>query len=202
MILLLSAPARGTTLDLTTASVADLQAAFASGALTSEKLVGLYLARISAYDIAGPKLAAFLTLNPRAADEARALDAERKAGKSRGPLHGTVAVVKDVFDTVDLPTTGGYIVLKDVKPTKDAFIVKKLREAGVIFLGKTNQSDWYAAPAAVAASTLGGNTLNPYDLKRTPGWSSSGTIGLGRTRKRSQALGFGVEVECRTGSGR
>ncbi len=175
LVLSLSAPARGATLDLTTATAADLQAAFASGALSSEKLVAAYLARITAYDKSGPKLASFLTLNPRALDEARALDAERKAGKIRGPLHGTTAVVKDVFDTVDLPTTGGYIVLKDVKPTKDAFIVKKLREAGVIILGKTNQSDWYAAPAAVAASTLGGNTLNPYDLTRTPGWSSSGT---------------------------
>eukprot|EP01035_Chromulina_nebulosa_P069275 gene69275-biopygen9609 len=146
-----------------------------SGALTSEKLVTAYLARIAAYDKAGPKLASFLTLNPRALDEARALDAERKAGKVRGPLHGTAAVVKDVFDTYDMPTTGGYIVLKDVKPTKDAFIVKKLRDAGVVILGKNNQSDWYASPANVAASTLGGNSLNPYDLKRTPGWSSSGT---------------------------
>jgi len=167
--------AKAAELELTTASATELQAAFATGALTSEKLVSLYLARVAAYDQQGPKLAAFLTLNPRALEEARALDAERKAGKIRGPLHGTVAVVKDVFDTADLPTTGGYVVLKNVKPTKDAFVVKKLREAGVIILGKTNQSDWYAAPELVAASTLGGNTLNPYDLKRTPGWSSSGT---------------------------
>lgn len=162
-------------LELTTASAAELQEAMAKGALTSERLVSLYLARVEAYEKKGPKLAAFLTLNPRALDEARALDAERKAGKVRGPLHGMVSIVKDVFDTYDLPTTGGYVVLKDVKPTKDAFIIKKLRAAGVIILGKANQSDWYAAPATVAASTLGGNSLNPYDLKRTPGWSSSGT---------------------------
>lgn len=167
--------ARAATFDLATANIAEINTAFDAGALTSEKLVSLYLARVDAYDQKGPKLASFLTLNPNALADARALDAERKAGKSRGPLHGTVAVVKDVFDTVDLPTTGGYVVLKDVKPTKDAFIVKKLREAGVIILGKNNQSDWYAAPELVAASTLGGNTLNPYDLKRTPGWSSSGT---------------------------
>jgi amidase len=168
-------PANAAQLEITTASAAELQAAMEKGALNSEKLVSLYLARVEAYEKKGPKLAAFLTLNPRALEEARALDAERAAGKVRGPLHGTVSIVKDVFDTYDLPTTGGYVVLKDVKPTKDAFIIKKLREAGVIILGKANQSDWYAAPPLVAASTLGGNSLNPYDLKRTPGWSSSGT---------------------------
>jgi amidase len=168
-----SAPAA--TFDLTTATAADIQAAMNSGALTSEKLVQLYLARIGAYDQKGPSLKSFLYLNPNALAEARALDAERKTKGPRGPLHGTVAVVKDVFDTFDMPTTGGYAPLKGVKPSKDAFIVKKLREAGVIIIGKNNQSDWYAAPELVAASTLGGNSLNPYDLKRTPGWSSSGT---------------------------
>lgn len=163
------------TFDLSTATAADIQAAMDAGALTSEKLVQLYLARIEAYDSAGPKLASFLYINPKAIDEARALDAERKAKGPRGPLHGTVVVVKDVFDTYDMPTTGGYVPLKGVKPSKDAFVVKKLREAGVIIIGKTNQSDWYAQPPTVAASTLGGNSLNPYDLKRTPGWSSSGT---------------------------
>ena len=166
---------RAASLDLTTATIADLQSAMNQGVLTSEKLAQFYLARIEAYDQQGPKLAAFLYLNPKALDEARALDAERKARGPRGPLHGMCAVVKDVFDTADMPTTGGYIVLKGVKPTKDAFVVKKLREAGVVILGKTNQSDWYAQPPLIAASTLGGNTLNPYDLKRTPGWSSSGT---------------------------
>ena len=146
-----------------------------AGALTSEKLVQLYLARVEAYDKKGPSLKSFIFLNPSALAEARALDAERKAKGPRGPLHGTVAVVKDVFDTADMPTTGGYLPLKDVKPSKDAFIVKKLREAGVVILGKNNQSDWYAAPELVAASTILGNALNPYDLKRVPGWSSSGT---------------------------
>ena len=158
-----------------TATIADLQDAMAKGALTSEKLTELYLARIAAYDKQGPKLAAFLYLNPRALDEARALDAERAAKGPRGPLHGIPIVLKDVFDTVDMPTTGGWLPLKGVKPTKDSLIAKKLREAGVIIIGKTNQSDWYGQPPNVAASTLGGNTLNPYDLTRTPGWSSSGT---------------------------
>jgi amidase len=167
--------ARAATLELTTATIAELQAAMEKGALTSEKLTQLYIARIDAYDQKGPKLASVLFLNPRALEEARALDAERKAKGPRSPLHGMPIVVKDVFDTFDMPTTGGYTPLKGVKPTKDAFVVKKLREAGAIILAKLNQSDWYAQPANVAASTLGGNTLNPYDLTRIPGWSSSGT---------------------------
>jgi amidase len=168
---------RATQLDLASATIADLQAAMQSGALTSEKLTQLYLARIEAYDKKGPKINAVITLKARetALAEARALDAERKAGKIRSPLHGTVVVAKDVFDTVDMPTTGGYLPLKGVVPTKDAFIIKKLRDAGVVVLAKLNQSDWYGQPPNTASSTLGGSTLNPYDLKRTPGWSSSGT---------------------------
>ncbi len=162
-------------LSLSTATITELHTAITSGKLTSEKLTSLYLARIAAYDQAGPKLASVLFLNPNALAEARALDAELKAGKSRGPLHGVPIVVKDVYDTADMPTTGGYLPLKGVKPTQDAFVIKKLRDAGAIILAKLNQSDWYGQPANVAASTLGGNTLNPYDLTRTPGWSSSGT---------------------------
>jgi amidase len=174
-LLLSTVAARATTFTLETATLADINAALSAGALTSEKLVSLYLARIAAYDQSGPKLNTVITLNPRALDEARALDAERKAGKVRSPLHGVPVVVKDVYDTVDMPTTGGYLPLKGVKPTKDAFVIKKLREAGAIILAKLNQSDWYGQPANVAASTLGGNTLNPYDLSRIPGWSSAGT---------------------------
>jgi len=167
--------ARAAHLDLTTATIADLQDAMNKGALTSEKLTELYLARIAAYNQQGPKINAFLFLNPDALAQARALDAERQAKGSRGPLHGIPIVLKDVFDTYDLPTTGGYLPLKGVKPTKDSFIAKQLRAAGVVIIGKTNQSDWYASPPLIASSTIAGNTLNPYDLKRTPGWSSTGT---------------------------
>src|SRR4051812_10641811 len=189
---------RGKELELTTATVADLQAALQSGALSSENLTQLYFARIEAYDKQGPKLAAFLYLNPNALAEARALDAERKAKGPRGPLHGIPIVLKDVFDTFDMPTTGGYLPLKGVKPTKDSFIARKLREAGAIILGKTNQSDWYAQPALVAASTLGGNTLNPYDLKRTPGWSSSGTAASMAAVFAAVGLGSETGVSIRT----
>ena len=167
--------ANAATFDLTTASVADINAAFDKGALTSEKLVRMYLARIDAYDDKGPKINAVLALNAKAIETAKALDRERKAKGPRSPLHGIPVIVKDVFDTSDMPTTGGYLPLKDVVPSKDAFIVRKLREAGAVILAKVNQSDWYAQPDIMASSTLGGSSLNPFALDRTPGWSSAGT---------------------------
>jgi amidase len=173
--LVISVELRAAQFDLTSATIADIQAAMNAGALTSEKLTQLYINRIEAYDAKGPKLASVLFLNPNALAEARALDAERKAKGPRGPLHGVVVIAKDVFDTADMPTTGGFVPLKGVKPSKDAFIIKKLREAGCVILAKLNQSDWYGQPPNTAASTLGGSTLNPYDLKRVPGWSSAGT---------------------------
>jgi amidase len=167
--------AQAATLDLTTASIADLNAAFDAGALTSEKLVQLYLKRVDAYDDNGPKINAVLALNPKALETARALDVERQRKGPRSPLHGIPVIVKDVFDTADMPTTGGYLPLKGVIPGKDAAIVKRLRDAGAIILAKVNQSDWYATPDIIASSTLGGSTLNPFALDRTPGWSSAGT---------------------------
>jgi amidase len=163
------------TFDLTTATIEDINAAFDTGALTSEKLVALYLKRIEAFDEKGPKINAVLALNEKAIQTARALDAERKAKGPRSPVHGIPVIVKDVFDTNDMPTTGGYLPLKGVIPTQDATIVKKLRDAGAIILAKVNQSDWYANPNIMASSTLGGSTLNPFALDRTPGWSSAGT---------------------------
>jgi amidase len=172
---LLASPARAEHFDLATATIADIQAAMEKGALTSERLVRLYLARIAAYDQTGPAIKAFLYLNPQALHEAKALDAERQAKGPRSAIHGVAVALKDVFDTYDMPTTGGYLPLKGVRPTKDAFVVKKLREAGAIILGKLNQSDWYAETLIITESTLGGVTKNPYDLSRIPGWSSSGT---------------------------
>lgn len=170
-----SAWSAGRTFELTTASIADINAAFDAGALSSEKLVQLYLKRIEAYDEKGPKINAVLALNAKALETAKALDAERKAKGPRSPLHGVPVILKDVFDTKDMPTTGGYLPLKGVIPDQDATIVKKLRDAGAIILAKVNQSDWYAQPEIMASSTLGGSTLNPFALDRTPGWSSAGT---------------------------
>jgi Asp-tRNA(Asn)/Glu-tRNA(Gln) amidotransferase A subunit family amidase len=165
---------RAATLDLSTATIADLQAAMEHGALTSEKLVSLYLARIAAYDQQGPKLNTVITLNPHALEEERDLDAERKAGKVRGPLHGIVILPKDVFDTKDLPTSGGFKPMAASQPSRDSFVIARLRAAGAIILGKLNQADWYAVQPA-GSSTLKGQVLSPYNLKKFTGYSSSGT---------------------------
>src|SRR5687767_2232129 len=97
----------GTQVDLADATIADLNAAFRNGTLNAETLTQMYLARIAAYDKQGPGINAVISLNPKALSEARALDAERKAGRVRGPLHGIPLVLKDNFNTHDLPTTGG-----------------------------------------------------------------------------------------------
>src|SRR5262245_37904013 len=96
------------TFDLATATLADINAAMEAGALTSEKLVGLYLKRIEAYDKKGPKINSVITLNPKALDEARALDKERKARGPRSPFHGVPVMIKDLIDVAGLPTTAGY----------------------------------------------------------------------------------------------
>jgi amidase len=154
------------------ATIADLSGAMAAGTLTSEKLVQLCLARIDAYDRKGPSLHAVLTLNPRALETARALDAERTTKGPRSALHGIPIVLKDNFDTADLPTTGGSVLLEGAIPPDDAFVVRKLRDAGAVIVAKVNMSE-FASGAAL--SSLGGQTLNPHDLARSPSGSSGGT---------------------------
>ena len=163
---------RAAEFDLSTATIADIHAAFSAGALSSEKLTSLYLARIAAYEDAGPRLNAIITLNPRALEEARALDTERASGKSRGPLHGIPVVLKDNFDTTSLPTTGGFFGLKDNLPPTDATLVTQLRAAGALILAKVNLSEFASGGAM---SSLGGASLNPHALDRTPAGSSGGT---------------------------
>jgi amidase len=185
-----SAVLRAAEFDLTTATVADINAAIDAGALTSEKLTQLYLARIAAYDQAGPKLNTVITLNPKALELARALDAERKAKGRRSPLHGIPVLIKDNFDTYDLPTTGGSIGFKDAVPAYDAFMVKKLREAGAIILAKVNMDEM--ARGGNGVSSLGGMTLNPHALDKIPGGSSAGT-GSG-VAAAFAPLGLGTET--------
>jgi amidase len=166
-------PARAAkTVDFDALTIADINHAFDTGALTSEKLVQLCLARIQAYDRQGPSLHAVLTLNPKALETARALDAERKAKGPRSPLHGIPVVLKDNYNTFDMPTTGGSVLLEGSIPPDDAFVVKKLRAAGAIVLAKLNMSEFASGGAH---SSLGGQTLNPHDLTRTPSGSSGGT---------------------------
>lgn len=166
-------PARAAkSVDFDALTIAEINHAFDTGALTSEELVQLCLARIQAYDRQGPSLHAVLTLNPKALETARALDAERKAKGPRSPLHGIPVVLKDNYNTFDMPTTGGSVLLEGSIPPGDAFVVKKLRAAGAIVLAKVNMSEFASGGAH---SSLGGQSLNPHDLARTPSGSSSGT---------------------------
>lgn len=192
LTLALTAPAfAAAPLNLETATVTQLEAAMADGALTSETLVRAYLARIAAYDKQGPTINAVIALNPKALREARRLDRERKAGHLRGPLHGIPVVLKDNIDTFDLPTTAGSSLLAGSLPPDDAFIVKRLRAAGAIVLAKVNLSEFAAGggsvggsrdPAVLKAgavpngySSLGGQTRNPHALDYGPSGSSGGT---------------------------
>jgi amidase len=160
------------TLTLSSATIEDLNAAFDAGTLTSERLIELYLARIEAYDQRGPTLNAVLHLNAGALAAARALDAERRATGPRSPLHGIPVVLKDNIDTSDMPTTAGSLLLAGSIPPDDAFIVKKLRDAGAIILAKLNMSEF---ASGVTMSSVGGFIRNPHDIARTPSGSSGGT---------------------------
>jgi len=163
---------RAAELDLNTATVLDLQKAY-DGGLTSERVVEAYLKRIAAYDQAGPKLNSILKVHPDALKIARELDAERRATGPRSPLHGVPIVVKDNYDTFDLPTTGGAKALAGLTPSRDAFTVKRLRDAGAIIFAKTNLDEF--ARGATGTSSLGGQVLNPYNLEKIPGGSSGGS---------------------------
>lgn len=160
------------TIDLDAVTIADVNTAFANGTLTAERLVQMFLARIQAFDRQGPMLRSIITVNPRALDLARALDAERKAKGPRSVLHGIPIVIKDNIDTADMPTTGGSLLLEGSVPPDDAFVITKLRAAGAVIIGKANLSEF---ASSVADSSLGGLIRNPHDLTRVPGGSSGGT---------------------------
>ena len=177
-------PAGGTagapeTFALHEATLADLQQHMATGRHTSRALCGLYLQRIEALNTKGPNLRAVIETNPDALKLADALDAERKAGKVRGPLHGIPVLIKDNIDTGDRQqTTAGSLALAGHRATQDAFIIKQLRAAGAVILGKTNLSEWAnfrSSRSTSGWSSRGGQTKNPYVLDRTPSGSSAGS---------------------------
>ena len=157
-------------LEVAEASIGELQAALSAGTVTSVELVEAYLARIEAYDQSAARLNAIIQVNPRAREEAAALDAERIAGGPRGPLHGIPIILKDNYDTADMPTTGGSVALAGYVPARDGFQVRKLRRAGAVIIAKANMHE--LAMGITTISSLGDQTLNPYDLSRNPGGSS------------------------------
>lgn len=166
---------RAATFDLTEATVSDINIAFDAGALTSERLAQLYINRINTYDKVGATpLNSIVVVNPDALEIARELDLERQTTGPRSKLHGIPLIVKDNYDTFDLPTTGGSLSLAGSIPPNDAFQVRKLREAGAIVLAKSNMAEFAFSPNQTVSSILG-TTRNPYDLSRVPAGSSGGT---------------------------
>ena len=161
------------------ASVEQLQRAMASGRATSVSITQASLARIQQLDRKGPALRAVLETNREALAIAAALDRERKAGQVRGPLHGLPVLIKDNIDTGDrMLTTAGSLALVGAPAPRDAFVVRRLREAGAVILGKTNLSEWAFMRSEYASSgwsARGGQTRNPYAGSRNPCGSSSGT---------------------------
>lgn len=153
------------------ASIADIQHAVDSGALTYRKLTQMYLARIQAYDKQGPKLNSIITVNPDALKTAAALDAERRTKGRRSILHGIPVLLKDNVDTFDMPTTNGSVILKHSIPPDDAHLASALRDAGAVILGKASMGEF----AGGSYNTVTGQVINPYNLKRQTGGSSAGS---------------------------
>ena len=165
--------------DFSEANIADLHDHLQRGEVRSEELVEWYLNRIETIDRAGPALNAIIEINPDALGIARALDDEWKTSGPRGPMHGIPVVLKANIDTADqMATSAGSLALAEHAPPSDAFVVKRLRDAGAVILGKANLSEWAnfrSSRSSSGWSSVGGQTLNPYDTRRTPCGSSSGS---------------------------
>ncbi|WP_262892066.1 amidase family protein [Flavobacterium soyangense] len=160
-------------------TISSLSKKLDSGKYSSQQLVELYLKRIEKIDKCGPKLNAIIEINPDAISIAKQMDNERKEGKTRGPLHGIPVVIKDNIDSADrMQTTAGSLAMIGNFASNDAFIVKKLREAGAIIIGKTNLSEWAnfrSTQSSSGWSSRGGQTKNPYFLDHNPCGSSAGS---------------------------
>ncbi|MDC3954797.1 amidase [Polyangium jinanense] len=182
--------------DVVELSAADARDRMVKGTLTARELTQAYLDRIAQIDDAGPRLDAVIELSPRALADAEALDAERRAGKVRGALHGIPVLIKDNIDVAGMVNSAGSLALADHRPKEDAFLVARLRAAGAVILGKTNLSEWAnfrSTRATSGWSSRGGQTKNPYVLDRNPCGSSSGAgtaiaASLG-------AIGVGTETD-------
>lgn len=173
-------------------TIDELQARYESGELTARQVVDAYIERIETLDASGPKLNSVRTVNPNARAIADSLDRERAEGRVRGPLHGVPILLKDNIDTYDMPNTAGSRLMDGSIPPDDAFIAKKLREAGAIILGKTNLSEWanfHSSYSASGWSGLGGQVHNPYDLTRNPCGSSSGSGAAGAANMATLTIG-------------
>ncbi len=174
-----TAPTPELSCELNELSIAELQQAMESGRFTARSLVEQYLARIEAIDRNGPHLASVIEVNPDALALADEADAKRQAEGACGPMHGIPVLVKDNMDTADkMATTAGSLALVGSMPPEDSFVVKQLRKAGAVVIGKTNLSEWANIRCSYSTSgwsARGGLTRNPYALDRNPCGSSSGS---------------------------
>jgi amidase len=171
-------------------SVSELQEVMTKGTQTSEDVVRQYLARLSLYDRHGPTFRSVLAINPRAIADARARDAERAAGRPRGPFHGIPIVLKDNIDATELPTTGGSPALLDHRPRIDSRVAAGMKNGGAVILGKANLDEFPFGDFGI--STVGGTVGNAYD----PSLSTSGSSGGSATAVAASlaALGFGTDT--------
>jgi amidase len=171
--------------------VSDLQARMVAGELDSVTLTGAYLKRIAALDRTGPRLRAVIELNPDALKEAAERDRERRNGRLRGPLHGIPILLKDNINAAPMATSAGSLALQGFRPD-DAYLVRRLREAGAVVLGKTNLSEWanFRGNDSISGwSARGGQTRNPYRLSHSPCGSSSGSAVAVAANLASVAIG-------------
>jgi amidase len=179
------------------ATIAELQAAMASGRLSSRRLTQAYLRRIRQIDLSGIQLNSVIEVNPDALDIARELDAERRQGKVRGPLHGIPILVKDNFATRDrMATTAGSLALLGAEVPRDAFVIRRLRRAGAVILGKANLSEWAnfrSTQSSSGWSGRAGQCLSPYVLDHNPCGSSSGSGTA--TAANLAAVSLGTETD-------
>ena len=186
------APAQADRFIVEEATIADLHRAMADGHITARRLVEHYLTRIEACDKQGPSLNAIITINPRARSRADALDAAFQESGLTGPLHGIPVIVKDNYDTADLPTTAGSLSLAGSMAPDDAFQVQRIREAGAIVLAKSNMAEFAFSPYQTVGSMLPGFTRNPYDTRRVTAGSSGGTAAA--VAANFGAVGLGTDT--------
>ena len=170
-------------------SIADIHAAMRKGTLTCARLVSAYLTRIDTWNSTGRYINALVTINPDALRVADSLDARFKRGGFVGPLHCIPMIIKDNFETRDLPTTAGSLSLKGFVSTKDATQVRRLRDAGAIVLAKSNMAEFAFSPYETVSSILPGYTRNPYDLARVTAGSSGGTAAAVASNLGESGLG-------------
>ncbi len=188
----LAAPVGAEPIDPALLDANALQAEMTAGRISSEAAVRAMLARIEALNHRGPRLNAVIAISPSALADARRLDAERLAGRARGPLHGVPVLVKDNIETIGMPTTAGSLALAANDAGRDAPLVARLRAAGAVILGKTNLSEWanYRSTRSMSGwSAVGGIVRNPYALDRTACGSSSGSGAAVAARLSPLAVG-------------